>query len=89
MESQKRSSVSLQQKIEIIRAVESQPHKNKTAIAKEKGVPRTTLMNIMKNKSKYKEQFECGKEVLSRKKSRGCRDSELDAALLKWFSEQR
>ena len=69
VETKKRTSLTLQQKIDIIRAVESQPHKNKTAIAKEKDVPRTTLMNIMKNKLKYKEQCECGKEVLSRKKS--------------------
>ena len=48
----KRVSLTLKQNVNAIREVENNPTKSKGLIAEELNIPRTTLMNIMKNKKK-------------------------------------
>ena len=47
-------SLTLKQKVNAIREVENNPTKSRGLIAEELNIPRTTLMNIMKNKKKKK-----------------------------------
>ena len=49
----KRHGISLKRKIEIIEAAEKQPSKNKTALAANLGVPRTTLLTVLKEKGTF------------------------------------
>ena len=52
MTERKRKALSLKQKFDIIKAVESNPNKKRNAIAEEFKVLRTTLMNILREKAK-------------------------------------
>ena len=67
---QKRRSLSLKRKIEVIEEVEKQPFKKKCAIAEEFEVHRSTLATILKNKEKLREWFYSGT---------------VDASQQKWF----
>ena len=89
MAEKKRKALSLKQKIDLIRAVESNPNKNKNAIAEVFNVPRTTLLNILREKAKYLHQFESGKHDISRRCDRRSSQDTLDKALLEWFTEKR
>ena len=89
MAEHKRKALSLKQKIEIIREVERNPHKSESLIADEMKVPRTTLLNIVREKAKYVGQFESGKNDISRKRARGSGHGTVDSALLEWFSVKR
>ena len=89
MAERERKVLSLKQKVEIIREVERNPHKNKSLIADEMEVSRTTLLNIVREKAKYFGQFESGWSDISRKRARGSKHGTVDTALLKWFSVKR
>ena len=82
MAERKRKALSLKQKIDIIEAVESNPNKNRNAIAEEFKVPRTTLLNILREKAKCLRQFESGKHDISRKRDRRSSNDTVDKALL-------
>lgn len=60
-EKRKRSSITLELKREIIIAVENNPTKKKSDIAKDFKIPPSTLATILKNK----EKFEQGSAVLN------------------------
>lgn len=66
-EKKKRVSLTLKQKVNAIREVENNSTKSKGKIAEDLNIPRTTLMNILKNKAKYKEHFESGRVNLNMK----------------------
>ena len=81
-EKKKRVSLTLKQKVNAIREVENNSTKSKGKIAEDLNIPRTTLMNILKNKAKYKEQFESGRVNLNMKKDRPSDFDVVDEALL-------
>ena len=58
-EKKKRVSLTLKQKVNAIREVENNSTKSKGKIAEDLNIPMTTLMNILKNKAKYKEHVLC------------------------------
>ena len=77
----KRRVLTLSERLKIIKAVEDSPHKSRTQMAIDLGVPPPTLSNIMKDKNKYLAQARSGDIVTSSKRARSCtirtRDGDL------------
>ena len=85
----KRKSLSLSQKLDIIRKIEANPQQRKAVIAEELGIPFSTLCNIWRDRQKYVNNVARGTEDLSRKRSRTAKLETVDENLLKWFSDSR
>ena len=79
----KQSALTLPKKMEILVAIEKNNHEKtttRTKIAKNFGIPKTTLSTIIKNK-KIKEAFEQSKFDLQRKHLRVAASEDLEEAL--------
>ena len=85
----KRKSLSLNEKLQIIRKIEDNPQKRKAVVAEELGIPFTTLCNIWKDRQKYMNKVAKGTDDLSRKRLRNAKLETVDESLLQWFSDSR
>jgi len=83
----KLNCLDIQTKAKIIKTVESSPSRTKQEIAKEFGIPSSTLSTVLKNKNKIIESLEVGEVDLKRKRSIKYRD--VEEAILKWFHQNR
>ncbi|NXU46917.1 TIGD4 protein, partial [Drymodes brunneopygia] len=79
----RKKSISIEEKIDIISAVES--GKKKTDIAAKYGIKRNSLSSIMKNKEKVLEAFETLRFDPKRKRLRTAFYADLEEALMKWY----
>ncbi|NWI85971.1 TIGD4 protein, partial [Pitta sordida] len=79
----RKKSISIEEKIDIISAVES--GKNKADIAAEYGIKKNSLSSIMKNKEKVLEAFETLRFDPKRKRLRTAFYADLEEALMKWY----
>uniref|UniRef100_A0A8C5U041 Tigger transposable element derived 4 n=1 Tax=Malurus cyaneus samueli TaxID=2593467 RepID=A0A8C5U041_9PASS len=79
----KKKSISIEEKINIISAVES--GKKKADIAAKYGIKRNSLSSIMKNKEKVLEAFETLRFDPKRKRLRTAFYADLEEALMKWY----
>ncbi|KAL8608054.1 hypothetical protein ACOMHN_023870 [Nucella lapillus] len=85
----KRRVLTLSERLKIIKAVEDSPHKSRTQMAIDLGVPLPTLSNIMKVKKKYFAQARSGDIVTTSKRARSSQLASVDKALLDWFTSCR
>lgn len=81
----KRKSLSVDDKVAIIKAVES--GRKKADVCREFGLVNSTICTIVKNKNKIMNTFVKGKE--KSKKIRSCEKVEIDEALITWFKQCR
>ncbi|NWW06420.1 TIGD4 protein, partial [Oreocharis arfaki] len=79
----RKKSISIEEKIDIISAVES--GKKKADIAAKYGIKRNSLSSIMKNKEKVLEAFETLGFDPKRKRLRTAFYADLEEALMKWY----
>ncbi|XP_056658750.1 tigger transposable element-derived protein 4 [Monodelphis domestica] len=79
----KKKSVSIEEKIDIINAVES--GKKKAEIAAKYGIKKNSLSSIMKNKDKVLEAFESLRFDPKRKRLRTAFYTDLEEALMRWY----
>ncbi|NXX46091.1 TIGD4 protein, partial [Tricholaema leucomelas] len=79
----RKKSITIQEKIDIISAVES--GKKKADIAAKYGIKRNSLSSIMKNKEKVLEAFESLRFDPKRKRLRTAFHTDLEEALVKWY----
>ncbi|NXQ37556.1 TIGD4 protein, partial [Alaudala cheleensis] len=79
----KKKSISIEEKIDIISAVES--GKKKADIAAEYGIKRNSLSSIMKNKEKVLEAVETLRVYTRRKRLRTAVHADVEDALIKWY----
>ncbi|XP_010811977.2 tigger transposable element-derived protein 4 isoform X1 [Bos taurus] len=79
----KKKSLSIEEKIDIINAVES--GKKKAEIAAEYGIKKNSLSSIMKNKDKVLEAFESLRFDPKRKRLRTAFYTDLEEALMRWY----
>lgn len=87
MGSRKRKAFSLQEKLNILRAVEENPTRKRVCLAKELGLTPSTLNTIVARRSKIEENarnFAGGC-----KQARGAEHTPLDEAVFKWFKQAR
>ena len=85
-EKSKRNVLSLGDRLKIIDHVQVNPHNSKRLIAEEFNVPYSTLVNIIQNKKKYREQAATGQTTSARKRARASQLDAVDKALLEWFT---
>lgn len=79
----KKKSLSIEEKIDIINAVES--GKKKAEIAAEYGIKKNSLSSIMKNKDKVLEAFESLRFDPKRKRLRTAFYTDLEETLMRWY----
>ncbi|XP_013807065.1 tigger transposable element-derived protein 4 [Apteryx mantelli] len=79
----KKKSISIEEKIDIINAVES--GKKKADVAAKYGIKKNSLSSIMKNKDKVLEAFESLGFDPKRKRLRTAFYTDLEEALMKWY----
>ncbi|XP_032541831.1 tigger transposable element-derived protein 4 [Chiroxiphia lanceolata] len=79
----RKKSISIEEKIDIISAVES--GKKKADIAAKYGIKKNSLSSIMKNKEKVLEAFETLRFDPKRKRLRTAFYADLEEALMKWY----
>ncbi|NXH73132.1 TIGD4 protein, partial [Hydrobates tethys] len=79
----RKKSISIEEKIDIISAVES--GKKKADIAAKYGIKKNSLSSIMKNKEKVLEAFESLRFDPKRKRLRTAFYADLEEALMKWY----
>ncbi|NXS99887.1 TIGD4 protein, partial [Jacana jacana] len=79
----RKKSISIEDKIDIISAVES--GKKKADIAAKYGIKKNSLSSIMKNKEKVLEAFESLRFDPKRKRLRTAFYADLEEALMKWY----
>ncbi|KAM9678556.1 tigger transposable element-derived protein 4 [Trichechus inunguis] len=79
----KKKSLSIEEKVDIINAVES--GKKKAEIAAEYGIKKNSLSSIMKNKDKVLEAFESLRFDPKRKRLRTAFYTDLEEALMRWY----
>ncbi|XP_008492084.2 tigger transposable element-derived protein 4 [Calypte anna] len=79
----RKKSISIEEKIDIISAVES--GKKKADIAAKYGIKKNSLSSIMKNKEKVLEAFESLRFDPKRKRLRTAFYTDLEEALMKWY----
>jgi hypothetical protein len=81
-----KNSLSLKQKIELIKRIETAPpHKKRRQIAEEFGVAPSTISCVVKNKDKLKEAFYQDGVDLSKRRFRKAVHEDIDSALYSWF----
>ena len=88
MSKRKRSGLDLKTKINIINEVEKQ-NSNKTLIAKQFNIPKSTLSTILRNKDKICAAIATGNVGMKSKRFRGADYNDLESELLKWFNHIR
>ncbi|NXC19965.1 TIGD4 protein, partial [Corythaeola cristata] len=79
----RKKSISIEEKIDIISAVES--GKKKADVAAKYGIKKNSLSSIMKNKEKVLEAFESLRFDPKRKRLRTAFHTDLEEALMKWY----
>ncbi|NXE18629.1 TIGD4 protein, partial [Ardeotis kori] len=79
----RKKSISIEEKMDIISAVES--GKKKADIAAKYGIKKNSLSSIMKNKEKVLEAFESLRFDPKRKRLRTAFYTDLEEALIKWY----
>ena len=81
----KRKVLSLKEKLSLVKAIEKSPGKKITKIAREFGVNRRTLADIIKKKDALQEMVRSGIANTSTKRMRKSNHEEVEEALLDWF----
>ncbi|XP_054259576.1 tigger transposable element-derived protein 6-like [Macrosteles quadrilineatus] len=81
----KRCALSVDTKRKIIKCVEENPTKKKTEIAKEFGIPPSTLATILKRKDKFDNDDLCS----AIKKLKSCELKDVEECVLKWLKQCR
>ena len=84
-----RTSLSLKRKIQIIDEVEKFPSKKKSVIAEEFQVHPSTVTVVLKNKEKYRADFQSSTVDTSTQRQRQSKYAEVDTELLDWFVNAR
>uniref|UniRef100_A0A1E1X318 Putative tigger transposable element n=1 Tax=Amblyomma aureolatum TaxID=187763 RepID=A0A1E1X318_9ACAR len=87
MASRKRKALSLQEKLDALNAVDRQPARKRIDIAKDLGLPPSTLNSIVSKRAEIE-----GNAALfgpKAKQARGAKYGNLDEALLTWFKQAR
>lgn len=84
----KYKSLTLTEKIKILREVDN-GRKTKTEIAKQYGIPLSTLSTFIKNRETIESQAESGETDGSKKRNRGAKHERLERELLDWFFQCR
>ncbi|XP_071411247.1 tigger transposable element-derived protein 4 [Pithys albifrons albifrons] len=79
----RKKSISIEEKLDIISAVES--GEKKADIAAKYGIKKNSLSSIMKNKEKVLEAFETLRFDPKRKRLRTAFHADLEAALVRWY----
>ncbi|XP_023228548.1 tigger transposable element-derived protein 4-like [Centruroides sculpturatus] len=85
MASLKRKALTLDCKVEIIKAVES--GRKKADVCRDFGLANSTVCTIIKNREKILKSFQDGKGQV--KKIKLCEKANIDDALIKWFNQCR
>lgn len=83
----KRKALSLEEKLNVLDAVDKQPGRKRVEIAKELGLPPSTLNSIVSKRAEIK-----GNAALfgpKAKQARGAKYGTLDESLLTWFQQAR
>ncbi|KAL1415595.1 hypothetical protein MTO96_006717 [Rhipicephalus appendiculatus] len=87
MASRKRKALSLEEKLNVLHAVDKQPARKRVDIAKDLGLPPSTLNSIVSKRAEIE-----GNAALfgpKAKQARGAKYGNLDDALLTWFKQAR
>lgn len=87
MASRKRKALSLKEKLDVLNAVDTQPARKRVDIAKDLGLPPSTLNSIVSKRAEIE-----GNAALfgpKAKRARGAKYGNLDEALLTWFKQAR
>ncbi|KAL1437462.1 hypothetical protein MTO96_048850 [Rhipicephalus appendiculatus] len=87
MASRKRKALSLEEKLDVLHAVDKQPARKKVDIAKDLGLPPSTLNGIIAKRAEIE-----GNVALfgpKAKQARGAKYGTLDETLLTWFRQAR
>lgn len=84
----KRTDVTISKKIEAIQQVEERK-KSKSQIAKDFGIPPSTLSTWIKCSDKIKQAVEEGKNVKGRKRIRGAKHADVENELFEWLCHMR
>ncbi|XP_033869613.3 tigger transposable element-derived protein 4 [Acipenser ruthenus] len=79
----KKKSLSIEEKVDIISAVES--GRKKTDVAAEYGIKKNSLSSIIKNKDKILDAYESFRFDPSRKRLRTATYTDLEEALMRWY----
>ena len=85
----KKTTLSLQRRLDLITVAELNPSKMRKTIADEFGVSPATVTGIMKDKEKYKRHCFRGEIDLRKLRVRPPKHTAVDSALLKWFTHAR
>ncbi|KAL1418186.1 hypothetical protein MTO96_026197 [Rhipicephalus appendiculatus] len=87
MASRKRKALSLEEKLNVLHAVDKQPVRKRVDIAKDLGLPPSTLNSIVSKRAEIEENAALfGPKA---KQARGAKYGNLDDALLTWFKQAR
>nr|XP_050037916.1 tigger transposable element-derived protein 6-like [Dermacentor andersoni] len=87
MASRKRKALSLEEKLDALNAVDRQPARKRVDIAKDLGLPPSTLNSIVSKRAEIQ-----GNAALlgpKAKEARGAKYGNLDESLLTWFKQAR
>nr|XP_054922997.1 tigger transposable element-derived protein 6-like [Dermacentor andersoni] len=87
MASRKRKALSLEEKLDVLNAVDRQPARKRVDIAKDLGLPPSTLNSIVSKRAEIQ-----GNAALfgpKAKQARGAKYGNLDESLLTWFKQAR
>ena len=85
--SKKRKSLSLERKIEILRAVDS--GRKKSDVAREYDLSSSTMSTLIKNRPRIEQQYNMSKSDPTRKRIRTAALDDVEEALIKWFRDVR
>ena len=81
-------SLTLHDKLEIIKAVESGKHK-RSFISRQFGISKSSISDVIKKKQKILEAFEVSKVSPKRKRLRNSTYADVEAALLLWLKQAK
>ncbi|GFO43402.1 1-phosphatidylinositol 4,5-bisphosphate phosphodiesterase gamma-1-like [Plakobranchus ocellatus] len=87
MAGRKLTILPLKRKIKLIEAIES--GKKQKIVAEEFQIPANSVSTIMKRKDHYREQFYSGQVDVNKQRARLANHDDVEAELLRWFTEMR
>ena len=87
--SQKRNTLTLKRKVDLILYTETNPSKKRSEIAREFGILPSGVTGIMREKQKYKQLYFSGQADALTCKLRPAKHRSVDSALIKWVIDAR
>lgn len=85
----RRMELSLKQKIDLIQDAEKDPKLSKVELSKQYGIGRSTVIDILKKKDSYKEQYELNISGKRKRVEVNSKYSEINNLLHEWFQQAR